>query len=115
MVGPTRCEDGWRSASIGKQGACSYHGGVNDTPRTIVGVFSAVSGLLGGLFIYSLLERKQHKEEESYPKCNVHNIPMRKKHGRYGDFWGCSKYPACRVTKNMEKLPVPDDKMQQSN
>jgi hypothetical protein len=26
--GPARCADGWNSPSIGKQGACSWHGGV---------------------------------------------------------------------------------------
>lgn len=28
MEGPLQCRDGWYSSSIGKQGACSHHGGV---------------------------------------------------------------------------------------
>jgi hypothetical protein len=28
FLGSTRCRDGWASASIGRQGACSWHGGV---------------------------------------------------------------------------------------
>ena len=29
---PLRCKDGWRSSSIGLQGACSHHGGVDYGP-----------------------------------------------------------------------------------
>ena len=31
------CMDGWQSGSIGKQGACSHHGGVNYMP-VVLGV-----------------------------------------------------------------------------
>ncbi len=31
------------------------------------------------------------------PKCGE---PMRKRNGRYGEFWGCSGYPDCRYTEN---------------
>jgi DNA topoisomerase-1 len=33
------------------------------------------------------------------PKCNS---PMVKRHGSRGDFWGCSKYPVCKGTRNIE-------------
>ena len=36
LIGPVKCSDGWDSPSIGKQGACSHHGGVNRLPQTIV-------------------------------------------------------------------------------
>lgn len=29
LMGPVTCRDGWHSASIGRQGACSHHGGVD--------------------------------------------------------------------------------------
>jgi predicted RNA-binding Zn-ribbon protein involved in translation (DUF1610 family) len=32
QAGPLRCEDGWRSPSVGIQGACSSHGGVDYGP-----------------------------------------------------------------------------------
>ncbi len=32
--GPLRCRDGWASASVGTQGACSGHGGVDYSPVT---------------------------------------------------------------------------------
>lgn len=43
VVGPVTCSDGWHSPSIGKQGACSWHGGVDGMPqRFAVGISVAV-------------------------------------------------------------------------
>ena len=27
---------------------------------------------------------------------------MRLRHGKTGDFWGCTAYPSCRGTRNIE-------------
>lgn len=35
--------------------------------------------------------------ENLCPNCG---IPLVKRHGNYGDFWGCPNYPKCRYTKN---------------
>ena len=35
------------------------------------------------------------------PVCPVCSSDMRKRNGRYGRFWGCSKYPKCRGTRNL--------------
>lgn len=32
------------------------------------------------------------------PKCKQ---PLKKRHGRYGEFWGCLGFPACRYTENL--------------
>jgi len=32
------------------------------------------------------------------PKCGA---PMVKRHGPRGEFWGCSKYPKCKGTRNI--------------
>jgi hypothetical protein len=32
LIGPAKGRDGWASSSIGRQGACSWHGGVDRTP-----------------------------------------------------------------------------------
>lgn len=32
------------------------------------------------------------------PKCGS---PMRQRSGRYGDFWGCSRYPGCKGTRKI--------------
>jgi ssDNA-binding Zn-finger/Zn-ribbon topoisomerase 1 len=35
---------------------------------------------------------------------------MRKRCGRYGEFWGCSKYPGCRGTRQIGEEPDEDDR-----
>jgi hypothetical protein len=44
--------------------------------------------------------RKSAKEmtDDGTPICPEHSMEMVKREGRYGVFWGCSKYPACRIT-----------------
>lgn len=32
------------------------------------------------------------------PKCQM---PMKKRSGRYGEFWGCTGFPKCRYTENI--------------
>ena len=32
------------------------------------------------------------------PECNM---PMQKRNGRYGQFWGCTGFPRCRHTENL--------------
>jgi hypothetical protein len=46
VVGPVTCSDGWHSPSIGRQGACSWHGCVDTTPQILVGVVSLFVGVL---------------------------------------------------------------------
>jgi len=36
---------------------------------------------------------------EGTPLCPIHNIPMEKRPGRYGLFWGCPKFPDCTITR----------------
>lgn len=58
-IPPPECSDGWQSPSIGRQGACSHHGGVNyhdDLYFRAVGI-----GALSGLLVYvigTLIERR---------------------------------------------------------
>src|SRR5688572_1014016 len=48
------CEDGWKSSSIGRPGACSHHGGVD---RSASGLALIVSLLVGGVVGGRLVER----------------------------------------------------------
>ncbi|PTW45711.1 topoisomerase DNA-binding C4 zinc finger domain-containing protein [Rhodovulum kholense] len=34
------------------------------------------------------------------PNCPTCGAPMHRRSGRYGQFWGCSRYPSCRGTRN---------------
>lgn len=38
------------------------------------------------------------KKIKTCPKCGQF---LKKRSGRYGEFWGCSGYPACRYTENI--------------
>jgi hypothetical protein len=44
MFGPAKCRDGWASPSIGKQGACSSHGGVGGDPGPTTAIIFGVFG-----------------------------------------------------------------------
>ncbi len=35
------------------------------------------------------------------PTCPRCGTPMRRRSGRYGQFWGCSQYPRCKGTRNI--------------
>ncbi|MGB4057567.1 MAG: hypothetical protein WBK77_05745, partial [Alphaproteobacteria bacterium] len=49
--------DGWGSTSIGSQGACSHHGGVNTIPNVIAMIIS----LAAGFFVWSKVNKKKEK------------------------------------------------------
>ncbi|WP_333693438.1 topoisomerase DNA-binding C4 zinc finger domain-containing protein [Phaeobacter italicus] len=35
------------------------------------------------------------------PSCPRCGSAMRRRSGRYGQFWGCSRYPRCKGTRNI--------------
>jgi len=62
------CRDGWKSPSIGRQGACSHHGGVDykgDYP--LIGI---IVGIFLGRKVYRFFNKneQQTKNHESKPK-----------------------------------------------
>jgi len=143
LLGPTTCSDGWHSPSIGKQGACSWHGGVNNTPQFL----SFLASVFVGLVVYALshwreLKRQEElqailyreepapidnearekvenlrkfikttraaKAEVSYGgvTCPLCGSAMERRLARKGPrkgkyFFGCSRYPMCRGTRNI--------------
>ena len=45
---------------------------------------------------------KHSAENENLIKfCPECNMPMQKRNGRYGQFWGCTGFPRCRHTENV--------------
>src|SRR5215472_10138633 len=40
MFGPVKCSDGYASPSIGRSGACSSHGGVDQSRDTLIALLS---------------------------------------------------------------------------
>jgi hypothetical protein len=64
FMGPTRCKSGWASASIGRRGACSHHGGVDHTPGTLLALGSLGIGLAAGMMKAKYDERRSRKHED---------------------------------------------------
>ena len=46
--------------------------------------------------------RERRPVDEDAPKCPLCGADMRLRHGKTGDFWGCSGYPSCRGTRNVD-------------
>src|SRR4030095_8895708 len=55
LVPHAACRDGWNSPSIGRQGACSHHGGVEG--HEVLNVFVFGLSVAAGVFTSSLLSR----------------------------------------------------------
>ena len=51
--------------------------------------------------VQKLRKAKKKVTSEGSPICPKHDLAMLKKQGPYGQFWGCPKYPACKVTHKM--------------
>lgn len=69
------CRDGWKSNSIGRSGACSHHGGVGGNVWSIPAL---ILGILGGVFVTSVLDRKKRSMESKEKKLaepDKHDTP----------------------------------------
>lgn len=55
---PDRCSDGWRSPSIGIQGACSSHGGLDGSLPPLRLALALAAGIAGGLGLFTLRRRR---------------------------------------------------------
>lgn len=42
-------------------------------------------------------------KQSKQPRCPDCGAPLRLRNGRYGDFWGCTRYPKCRYTRNIPR------------
>lgn len=54
--------------------------------------------VLERLFKNPAINKADNKPEKACPACGR---AMNKRNGRFGLFWGCSGYPACRYTENI--------------
>lgn len=48
--------------------------------------------------VRELRKAKKETTSEGIPICPKHNLAMTKRKGPYGQFWGCPKYPVCKIT-----------------
>ena len=115
IFGDTNCKDGWRSQSIGIQGACSHHGGVDRTKGMLIFFFSAfaafiawsISGSLNKSEAPASMNSTKTVENENDP-CPLCESPMRVRKARKGkhkgkSFLGCANYPACKGIRNLDE------------
>lgn len=67
LIGPDRttCKDGWRSPSIGTQGACSHHGGVQGMTFRRLMRLVVSGGAAFGAFQLRNRKRRPRKSDES--------------------------------------------------
>ena len=107
FVDSPTCKDGWRSSSIGIQGACSHHGGVKYDPvRYLVFPVSVVTALISFFLISGIpliqkgAQTHLRKGKVFCPSCDSE---MRTRKGRYGLFFGCTNYPRCKSTLNINE------------
>lgn len=76
LLGPLTCNNGWESVSIGLQGACSHHGGVDHT-KTYLGIFLSLIVASISIFVsYKILDTLDDKVAEKRwksgrPKTNT--------------------------------------------
>ena len=42
---------------------------------------------------------EQNRDIPTPPSCPVCNLPMARRNGANGPFWGCHQYPRCRGTR----------------
>jgi ssDNA-binding Zn-finger/Zn-ribbon topoisomerase 1 len=111
LIGPTTCNDGLHSPSIGKQGACSWHGGVNVFPQLFSFWFSVFLGWLTYKWGTRRFEREQQAikdaretDETLCPLCGSPVVVRIAKRGsRKGNvFLGCTRFPVCRGTRDLK-------------
>ena len=49
-----------------------------------------------------LTKARKETTSEGIPICPKHSLPMVKRKGPYGQFWGCPRYPACKIKHRVE-------------
>jgi Topoisomerase DNA binding C4 zinc finger len=96
FLGPVTCRDGWQSQSIGRRGACSWHGGVDRSRDGLFFIFLAVSGL-AGFMTFSRLEEADRPRKLKCPKC----------HAEMSLGGKCARYPLCPGTLPPSPQPTP--------
>src|SRR4029450_11116080 len=67
VIGPANCRDGWASSSIGRQGACSWHGGVDRTPAVRRFLGSVLAGIAAGGIAGAVREGRSGAAETQVP------------------------------------------------
>lgn len=69
VLGETTCSDGWASRSIGKQGACSHHGGVDGSVGVVIFLMAIAAGW--SFYASSISRHFDEKQPKNSKRSNV--------------------------------------------
>ena len=71
VLGPATCRDGWHSASVGRRGACSHHGGVDRSGGTLRLLMSIGAGVGTGFLVHHWLVPKPASANDAPSKYSA--------------------------------------------
>lgn len=93
-----RCFPEWRHRKLGD--LADYYG------ISTQGAHRALADCRMNQRVFELLGKEMNTEKKKTLDSNVKtcllcNLPLKKRNGRYGEFWGCTGFPNCRYTENI--------------
>lgn len=93
-----RCFPEWRHRRLGD--LANYYG------ISTQGAHRALVDCRMNQRVFELLGKEMNTEkkktlESNVKTCPLCNQPLKKRNGRYGEFWGCTGFPNCRYTENI--------------
>lgn len=108
LLGPVTCRDGWASGSIGTQGACSWHGGVDRSRGGLFFLYLFLGGFSGWWVMEKLEDRPTYRRPDPIlhqrcPKCGGHMSYANDDRTKAK----CHRYPVCSGEKEMADKPNP--------
>lgn len=122
LLGPETCRDGWASASIGHQGACSWHKGVSHLHFTLSLIATVVVTTITWVGTDVVAQAVMPSTWSGKAASDVNLEPERKNSVRCGAcgsalkrrvatrginkgnyFMGCSTYPRCRAVRPLSE------------
>ena len=93
-----RCFPEWRHRRLGD--LADYYG------ISTRGAHRALEDCRMNQRVFELLGKEMNTEKKktldsNVKTCPLCNLPLKKRNGRYGEFWGCTGFPNCRYTENI--------------
>ena len=93
-----RCFPEWRHRRLGD--LADYYG------ISTQGAHRALADCRLNQRVFELLGKEMNTEtkktlDSNVKTCPLCNLPLKKRNGRYGEFWGCTGFPNCRYTENI--------------
>ena len=93
-----RCFPEWRHRRLGD--LADYYG------ISTQGAHRALADCRMNQRVFELLGKEMNTEtkktlDSNVKTCPLCNLPLKKRNGRYGEFWGCMGFPNCRYTENI--------------